>query len=174
MGIETAIFVSLIAAQAISQVSNASSQAKVARTNALAKSSALKQEGDLAVSEKAKEIKLRGARQTSSFITSGLTMEGTPMDVLNETFDVGIADIQNIGRNYQTNRENVLRGGAAESSSIINAGRTEAIGTIASGAGSYAGGSGAGAMFGAQGGVSRTAAFGSPSGVGPIKGFGGF
>ncbi len=133
MGFATAIFVGLTAAQAISGISTANSQAKVARQNATAKADALKKEGDLAVSEKAKEVKLRAARQVSSFITSGLTLEGTPTDVLNETFDVGIADVENIGANYQTSRMSVLRGGDAEAGNIIGGGRTRAIGTVASG-----------------------------------------
>ena len=171
----TALFVGLSAVSAISQISNASSQANMVENNAIAKSNALKTEGDLAVQQKAKEVRLTAARQTASFLSSGLTMEGTPTDVINETFSTGIADVQNIGKNYQTQRTNVLSGGAADAKSINNAGRTAAINTIASSftSASFAGSSGAGSFFGDQGTLSRDVAFGSSSGVGPIKGFGG-
>ena len=127
----TLLYAGLTAFQATSQIKTAKSQAKAVAQTSIAKSDSLKEEGDLAVQQKAKEIKLRTARQTASFITSGLTMEGTPQDVLAETFDTGIADIENIGKNYQQSRLNILRGGSAQIGGIIDSGRNAAIGTIA-------------------------------------------
>lgn len=138
-GATTAVFAGLIAVQAFSQISTANSQAKASLVNSQAQADALKKEGDITVSEKAKEVRLRAARQVSSFITSGLELEGTPMDVLDETFEVGVADIENIGSNYQTQRMNVLRGGKADALTSINQGRTAAIGSISSGFASYGG-----------------------------------
>ncbi len=174
MGIETVLFAGLIAGTALTQISNSTKQAKVAQNNAISKADSLKTEGDLAVQEKSKQVRLTAARQTASFLSSGLTLEGTPTDVINETYDVGIADVQNIGKNYQTARMNTLYGGGAQADAFISAGRAQAIGTIAQGAAGYAGASGAGSLFGTQGTASRTLAFGSPSGVGPIQSFGGF
>ncbi len=141
----TIVFLALTAAKAVSQVSNASSRAKVVSQNASAKAEALKAEGDIAVKERAKEVRLRAARQASSFITSGLTLEGTPTDVIDETFEVGIADIENIGANFQTSRRNIISSGNAEAQSINRAGRTAAIGTIVSSFSSFGS---AGSLFG--------------------------
>ncbi len=148
MGIETVLFASLIAVQAISQISNASSSAKIASQNASAKSEALRAEGDIAVAERAKEVRLRAARQTSSFITSGLTLEGTPTNVIDETFEVGIADIENIGANFQTSRRNIISSGDAEAQSINRAGQSATIGTIVSGFSSFGGAGDIGSLFG--------------------------
>lgn len=150
MGIATVGLIALTAFQAVSQIKTSTKQATTSARNAVAKARALKAEGDIAVQERAKQVRLRAARQTSSFITSGLTLEGTPMDVLGETFDVGIADIENIGTNFQTSRMNVLRGGEAEVESAIRSGRNQAIGSIASSFSSFAGGSGAGSLFGSS------------------------
>lgn len=127
MGIETIAFLALSAVSASMKMNDAKKQAEgVAR------------EGELVAKEKAKEVRYKVARQTSSFLNSGLTLEGTPQDVIGETFSTGKEDIGNIQSNYN-----------AKSKNIISSARTEAIGQIA---GSFAGaslGGSAGSMFGA-------------------------
>lgn len=125
MGWETIVFAALTGIKAVSQMNAAEKQAK----NAV-------REGELVAKEKAKEIRYKVARQTSSFLNSGLTLEGTPQDVIGETFSTGLEDVANIRANY-TNK----------SKDIFSKGRSEAIGTIASGFGNTALAGSAGSMF---------------------------
>lgn len=128
MGWETLIFAALTGLKAVSQMNAATKQAENAA-----------REGNIVAKEKAKEIRYKVARQTSSFLNSGLTLEGTPQDVIGETFSTGLDDIKNIRAGYN-----------AKSKNFISQGRSEAIGTIASGFGAAAGGNAlgsAGSMF---------------------------
>lgn len=124
MGWETLIFAAFTGLKAVSQMNAAKKEAK-----------ATVREGELVAKEKAKEVRQKVARQTVSFLNSGLTLDGTAQDILGETYSTGIADINNIRTNY-TNK----------GKSQIAAGRTAAIGTIASAAGGMAAGS-MGSMF---------------------------
>lgn len=122
MGAEIALILSigstlLVADQA---ARSAQSQAKAAVA-----------EGDIAAENKAKQTRLRVARQQLSFINSGLTLEGTPMSVLEGTFATGLEDIQQIQSNAQTTAKNALR-----------AGRTQVLGGLAQGAAGAFGGGG--------------------------------
>lgn len=110
MGWETLIFAALTGLKAVSQMNNAEKMAKQTV-----------REGEIVAKEKAKEVRYKVARQTSSFLNSGLTLEGTPQDVIGETFSTGLDDINKIRSNYTTKSKN-----------YISQGRTEAIGTIAS------------------------------------------
>lgn len=121
MGVETAIIIGLSAASAVGQISNAKREAK----------DVVKQ-GNLETANKAKQVIARTAAAQSSFLNSGLTLEGTPSGALNSMFDSGIADIQQIGSNYNS-----------KAKSIISQGRTAALGTLA--------GAFAGASFGSGG-----------------------
>lgn len=125
MGIETILFAAFTGLKAISEMNAANKAAKV---NA--------REGEIVAKEKAKEVRYKAARQTVSFLNSGVTLDGTPQDVLGETFSTGKEDITNIRSNYNN-----------KSKSIISAGRTQAIGTIASGFGMAAAGGSMGSMF---------------------------
>lgn len=120
MGIETILFMAFTGLQAVSGMMNAQSQADAA----------VKQ-GNLQMAEKAKQVRYATARQNVSFLNSGLSLEGTPMDVINETFDTGIKDIQAIGANAN-----------AQSKNIIGQARTQAIGQIAGAFGGMGGGGG--------------------------------
>lgn len=141
MGIETILFAVFTGIQAISQIQTAKKEAKAVTRAAEARARALKLEGDLATKERAKSLRLRVARQASSFLSSGLTLEGTPEAVLNESFEVGFADIKNIGRNFQTTIDNTISAANAQSKSIVAAGRTAAIGTIVGGFANFSFGS---------------------------------
>lgn len=131
MGLETIVFASLTALSAASKMSAARDQAKQITRNGQAQADALKVEGELAAKEKAKQIRHAAARQTSSFLSSGITLEGTPMDVLDETYTTGREDIENIGRNYQTSANNVVSNANAQAKNTISSARTEVIGDIA-------------------------------------------
>jgi len=64
----TLAIIGLTALSAVSQIKQSEREAE-----------AIAEQGTLAAKSKAKETKLRAARAQSSFITSGLTLEGTPM-----------------------------------------------------------------------------------------------
>ena len=127
---------------------------------------AVAEQGTLQAKEKGKETRLRAARVQSSFLTSGLTLEGTPMAAIQSTFSTGLEDINQITENANKRSKN-----------IISSGRTAALTELASGiAGGFGGGdifSGSG-TFGSQGVVSRGIEFGNINAQGPIQGFGGF
>src|SRR5688572_23731058 len=125
MGFETILFASLTALSAVSKMSAAKDQAKDVKKNAERSAAAMKTEGELASKEKAKQIRYAAARQTSSFLSSGITLEGTPQDVLNETFQTGLEDIENIGRGYNTNIKNTISSANTQSKNIIASARSE-------------------------------------------------
>ena len=125
MGIETILFAALTGLKAISQMNQAKSQAN-----------SIIDEGNLATKEQAKKTRYAAATQTTNFLNSGITLEGTPNSVIDETFKTGQADIKNIANGYNTKAKNT-----------ISAGRSAAISTITSGfAGASLGGS-MGSMF---------------------------
>lgn len=125
MGIETILFAAFTGLKAISQMNAAEAQAKETV-----------KEGNLAASQEAIKVKYAAAKQTASFLSSGITLEGTPMDVVNETFKTGQQDIDNIRQNYDS-----------KAKQQISSGRSQAIGTIVGGfAGASTGGS-IGSMF---------------------------
>lgn len=125
MGIETLIIGGLIGASALGSMSAAQKQAKA---NA--------QEGEIKTKELAKRTRYLAAEREVAFLNSGVTLEGTPMTILNETYDTGIADINQLRANYN-----------AKSKSLIAKGRSEAIQKIVGGAMMAGAGSGMGNMF---------------------------
>lgn len=120
MGWETVIFLGLSALSANTEIKNSKRQAE-----------AIIEEGNLEAENKGQEVRLRAARLQSSFLNSGLTLEGTPMNVIDSVYSSGIKDIQQIRQNYGRRAENVLDGG-----------RSAAISTMAKGVGNAAIGSG--------------------------------
>lgn len=106
----TAIFVGLSAVSAVSQVSAAKQQAK----STIA-------EGNIVAANKAKEVARKTASQRVSFLNSGLTLEGTPMNAMESTFNTGLEDIGQISQNYNRTAKGQ-----------IAAGRSAAISTMAS------------------------------------------
>lgn len=125
MGIETILFAALTGLKAISQMNQAKSQAK-----------SIVAEGNLATKEQAKKTRYAAATQTTNFLNSGITLDGTPNDVIGETFKTGLEDVHNIQSGYNMKAKNA-----------IAAGRSAAISTITSGfAGASLGGS-MGSMF---------------------------
>jgi len=110
MGLETAALIfSVISAGA--GMMNASAEAK-----------ATIKEGNIVASNKAKETQLKAAKLQSSFLSSGLTLEGTPGAAAGRACRTGMEDIEQIRSNYNTKAEN-----------IISSGRLKAITTLAAG-----------------------------------------
>jgi len=101
MGIETialtALSVGMSAIQGQQQMKNAKAQA-----NAIA------QQGALDAERKARETQLKAARVKSSFLNSGLTLEGTPMNVITGTYDVGLQDVNQIIGNANARSKNIM------------------------------------------------------------------
>jgi len=110
-GATTAIMIGFTALSAVSSIQQGNAQAKATIA-----------EGNLVAKNKAQEVQLKAARQQSSFLTSGLTLEGTPMSVIESTFNTGIEDINQIRSNY-----------GAQAKNQIAAGRSAALGKIAVG-----------------------------------------
>lgn len=120
MGIETVLFMAFTGMQALSSIMSAQSQADAA----------VKQ-GNIDMAEKAKQTRYAAARQNVSFLNSGITLEGTPSLVIDETFNTGLADIRQIGANANAKSEN-----------FIAEGRMKAISAIAGGMSGMGGGTG--------------------------------
>lgn len=130
MGVETLILGGLTAAQAVGSVYSANQQAK-----------ALAKQGQVAAQEKAKQVSAQMAQQKTSFLSSELELEGTPMSVISSTANVGRADIENMVSNYNKQIKNTQRQGW-----------TNALGSVASmGASMYAGGMFDGLLKGSSG-----------------------
>ncbi|MCK5612050.1 hypothetical protein KAR91_59820 [Candidatus Pacearchaeota archaeon] len=125
----TLIFLGLTAVKAFSSISQSKEEAK-----------AVTREGELATKEKAKEIRHRAARQTVSFLNSGLTLEGTPSDILGETYKVGLEDIKNIRQGYNTQSKNIIAKGRMDAiSGIVSSFGQASMGGMFSSTGSAVG-----------------------------------
>lgn len=106
----TAIFVGLSAVSAMSQVSAAKQQAKATIA-----------EGNIVAANKAKQVAQKTASQRVSFLNSGLTLEGTPMNVMESTFNTGLEDIGQISQNYnRTAKGQIAAGRSAAISSLAS------------------------------------------------------
>lgn len=114
MGWQTALLFGLKAFSAASEISASKKAAN-----------ATIEEGNIAAANKAKQTLIGADKQRVSFLNSGLTLEGTPMNVIESTFNTGITDINQITKNYNTKASNQL-----------SAGRSQAITSLASGFGS--------------------------------------
>lgn len=119
MGLETIAILGLSLLQADAQIKQSEDQAQ-----------AVIDQANLDAENKSKETRLRAARQQVSFLNSGLTLQGTPLAAINNTFQIGIADINQITSNAEKQAKN-----------IISSGRTQALSSLASGV--------SGASFGA-------------------------
>lgn len=108
MGLETVALI-LSGISAVSSIVNANAEADAAI-----------KEGNIVAANKAKETQLKAARLQSSFLSSGLTLEGTPSAAVGGVFRTGLEDIAQIRSNYNTKAKN-----------IRSAGRTAALGTLA-------------------------------------------
>ncbi len=127
-------------------------QASQAYNQAEARAKAITEDGKLRAKNKAKETVYSAARLKQSFLSGGLTLEGTPMSVLNETFTTGFEDVSQIATN------------ANRSSNVaIGEGRTKALNSLKSSFSGFGGGSVGGFGNGFEQELSRTFAPGATS-----------
>lgn len=103
MGWETAIQLGATAVQAIGT-----------RNAAKAEASAVAREGQLEAEKKAREtVRTTGKLQTS-FLNSGLTMEGTPTEVISRAYQYGQEDINQIVQNANSRSKNIIKKARAD------------------------------------------------------------
>ena len=144
MGVEVivaAVTGGLALGQAVAGMSAAQKQAKATAA-----------EGTLVAKNKALEVQRKAAAAQSSFLTSGLTLEGTPELSINSIFKTGIEDIGAIKTNYD-----------AKAKSIITNARTKALTDLGMTAASmYTGGG-----FGGGGASVQSVSVPSPQTFGP-------
>lgn len=107
------------------------------QSNAKAQADSIIAEGNIQTKNKAREVMARAGAQRVSFLNSGLTLEGTPTNVIDQTFKTGLEDINQIGANYNN-----------KAKTVVSAARTSAISGLASSLGGLGvpggGGSGGG------------------------------
>lgn len=87
-------------ASAISDYKQSKSQAK-----------SIKEQGRQMAAARANEIRALAAEQRVSYLASGLELEGTPMSVINDTYNTGMKDIAAIKSNTKTQMKNTLKQG---------------------------------------------------------------
>ena len=85
MGVATALIAGLSLA---SEVGNFNSSKSQARNTA--------KQGAIAAQNRADEIKRLAAKQRVSYLQAGLELEGTPQAVINDTYNTGLEDINEI------------------------------------------------------------------------------
>ena len=156
MGLETIAILGLSAMKADSAVRQSQSQANAAIDQA-----------NIDAKNKAGQVTQRTSSAQSSFLNSGLTLEGTPMASIKGMFNSGIQDVNQITTNADRQAKNILSKGRTQALSAL----AEGVAGASFGSGGLFEGSG---TLGSQGVVSRTIEFGSPNVQGPIQGFGGF
>lgn len=124
MGVAAAVYVGLSAASAIGSYNQSKSQARQAI-----------REGEIAMQNRADEIRSLAAKQRVSYISAGLELEGTPQAVITDTYNKGIADV------------NAIRDSANQTSkNILTAARAKLLGDMAKTVvGAYSMGAGGGA-----------------------------
>lgn len=106
-------------------------------------------------------------------MASGLELEGTPALAIEDTFNVGIADTNQIISNANRRSKSIMSNAFNSAmSGIASSVGMAAMGGFGGGFDAF--GSGGASTFGSQGALSRVAKFGSASAQGPIQGWGGF
>lgn len=134
MGWETLAFAGFEALSGAQGISQAKKQA-----------GAVAREGEYAAQTTADNTIRTTGKLTTSFLQSGLTLEGGPMDVLKQAFSKGYTDINRIKTNADTQSKN-----------IVSAARTKAIQGMALAAAGAAGGSAGAGLTDAYNGFGQT------------------
>lgn len=146
MGIETAIIAGLSVASAIGNYNQSKSESRQTA-----------HQGAIAAQNRADEIKKLASRQRVSYLQAGLELEGTPQNVINDTYETGIADVNNIIGAYNQKSKN-----------IMTKARADLLGGLAkAGASAFAGGGSSGGLFSGLSGISES---GGGWGSGSING----
>lgn len=97
MGIETAVIAGLSVASAIGNYNQSKSES---RQTAKA--------GAIAAEKRADDIMKLASKQRISYLSAGLELEGTPQNVINDTYETGIADVNNIIGAYSQKSKNIM------------------------------------------------------------------
>lgn len=146
MGVETAVIAGLSVASAIGNNNYSKSESRQTA-----------KEGVIAAQNRADEIKKLASRQRVSYLQAGLELEGTPQNVINDTYETGIADVNNIIGAYNQKSKN-----------IMTKARADLLGGLAkAGASAFAGGESSGGLFSVLSGISES---GGGWGSGSING----
>jgi hypothetical protein len=103
MGVAAAVYVGLSAASAIGSYNQSKSQARQAI-----------REGEIAMQNRADEIRSLAAKQRVSYISAGLELEGTPQAVITDTYNKGIADVNAIRDSANQTSKNILTAARAK------------------------------------------------------------
>lgn len=77
-------------------------------SNARQQANSIIEEGNINARNKAREIAAKAGTQRVSFLNSGIALEGTPMNVIDQTFTTGLEDIHRIESNYNTKAKGVI------------------------------------------------------------------
>lgn len=134
MGIETAVIAGLSVASAIGNYNQSKSES---RQTAKA--------GAIAAEKRADDIMKLASKQRISYLSAGLELEGTPQNVINDTYETGIADVNNIIGSYSQKSKN-----------IMTKARADLLGGLAkAGASTMAGNRSSGGLFSALSGISE-------------------
>ena len=123
MGIETAIIAGLGVASAIGNFNQSKSQARQAAHT-----------GAIEAENRADEIRSLAARQRVSYLQAGLDLEGTPMAVINDTYNTGINDVNAITGGYNRQAKNIMRQARAQ---LLGNLALTGVGVMASGGGLF-------------------------------------
>ena len=82
--------------------------AGMSMSNAKSEAKAVTKQATLDAKNKAIQTTAKAASQKTSFLTSGFTLEGTPMSVLESTYSTGKEDINQIISNANTQSKNIM------------------------------------------------------------------
>lgn len=97
MGVATAVMAGLSLASAIGNFNQSKSEARQTA-----------RQGAVAAQNRADEIKKLAAKQRVSYLQAGLELEGTPQAVINDTYNTGLEDINEIKSAYNQSSKNIM------------------------------------------------------------------
>jgi len=135
--------------------------------NSKAQAKATAEEGALKAAQRDRQTRQLAARQKTSFLNSGisLTGDGDVADVvMQDTYDTGIADINLIKSNYNTQSKNIM---SAARSQFFSSMGSMVLGTVAG-----AGGLGGGTASATNAGAMNTSQIGAMQGTSQYSGAG--
>lgn len=69
---------------------------------------ALAEQKAINAKELKKNILAKTGAQRASYLASGLTLEGTPMEVIKDTYDAGYEDLKQLESNYKRSSRNIM------------------------------------------------------------------
>lgn len=70
---------------------------------------ALKREGEIKIDQRKKEILELVAQQKVGYVDSGVEFEGTPQNVMQDTYNTGWEDIEALRTSYNTQIKNTMK-----------------------------------------------------------------